>query len=154
MLPQPSIENLIELVRTCRKERALDVCALRLHAYVRLHGMETQTLIGNLLVSVLIEVGSVCNAQTVFDMLAERKECSCNALINGYIKHGELRRALTLYQKLQQDPLQLSDYTCVALLKVCATLKDVHMGSNIHAHMGSLENNRFVATSLIDMYAK
>eukprot|EP00250_Pteridium_aquilinum_P016285 c23034_g24_i3 orf=64-732(+) len=152
-----STQDFFSLVRKCRMEKDL-VQALRLHhAFMSQSGLEGHA---SHLVLVLIELGSVCHAQQVFDRMAHRDELLWNALIAGYVKHNEPQHALSLYQIMhekQDHHIRPSAYTLVALLKGCATLKDLNTGHRIHveiARRGFLENNIFIGCSLVDMYAK
>ncbi|KAI5068599.1 hypothetical protein GOP47_0016944 [Adiantum capillus-veneris] len=62
--------------------------AQRLHACLRNIGLEEHALLGNHLVLTLVEVGSMHDAQQVFDGLAHRNERSWNSLMVGYTKCG------------------------------------------------------------------
>lgn len=72
--PTPSIENLSCILHKCRKEKNITY-ALRLHAYMRASGLESNTSLGNELVPILVEVGCMCNAQQVFDTLIYQNDC-------------------------------------------------------------------------------
>eukprot|EP00250_Pteridium_aquilinum_P000097 c10113_g3_i1 orf=34-876(+) len=155
-LAQPSLEDLVCIICKFTKEKDLAL-ALRLHAYLQNTGLDSHRSLGNYLVSMLVDVGSMCNAQKVFDMLPSRSECSWNALINGYIRCGKSKRAFTLYRKMLEDSRHASGYTYVALLRVCTKLKDVETGRDLHAEIakeGLLKSNLFVGNALVDMYAK
>ncbi|KAH7441550.1 hypothetical protein KP509_03G043000 [Ceratopteris richardii] len=85
---------------------------------------------------------------------------SWDALIVAYVKHHEPKHALSLYLQMHRNrnnSICLSDYAVVALLKACASLKDVQTGYVLHmkaVHVGLLESNTYVGCSMIDMYAK
>eukprot|EP00250_Pteridium_aquilinum_P026734 c33509_g1_i1 orf=2-820(-) len=155
--PQLYIDNLAHILHTCktRKDRAY---ALRLHAYMREIGLDTHRLLGNRLVSMLAEVGSMHNAHQVFDKLVDRSEWSFNSLITGYIRCGKPQSALALYEKtLQGDYVHVNGHTFIALLKACAKKKDLETGLKLHANVaakGLLKTDPFVGNTLVDMYAK
>ena len=71
----------------------------------------------------------------------------------GYYIHG-----FSLYGEMQRNQyLKLSPYTYVAMLKACIALKDVKMGSSIHAEIcrtSLSDSDIFIATTLVDMYSK
>ena len=98
----PSVENLTCVLRKCRKVKD-QAYALRLHAYLRKTGLEAHKSIGNYLVPMLVEVGSLSDAQQVFDRLVNRNEYSWTSLITGYIECGELHYAFELHHKMQED---------------------------------------------------
>eukprot|EP00250_Pteridium_aquilinum_P023128 c26253_g1_i1 orf=484-903(+) len=77
--------------------------------------------------------------------------------ITGHIKCGDLRKALSVYQIMQDNVAPLCERTFVALLKACVLLNDIETGYQIHtdvARNGLLETNLFVGNSVIDMYVK
>ena len=54
---------------------------------------------------------------------------------------------------LQQE----NDFTLVSMLKTCATRRDLSKGTTLHAHIlkkGLLEKNPYLASTIINMYAK
>ena len=153
----PSIDSIASLLNKCTNQRLL-LPSLWLHAHMHNMGLENHISLGNLLVSLLVEVGRIQEAQQLFDKLFYRNECSWNSLISGYVKHGEPHRALLLYHEMKKDDsLKPSMYTYVALLKACANLKDSKRGCEIHSEITSkslLETNVFIGSSLLHMYAQ
>eukprot|EP00250_Pteridium_aquilinum_P009891 c19006_g1_i1 orf=3-476(-) len=154
MLPPPSVELLLDILRKCAKDTAL---ALYLHAHSRTIGLEAHSLLGNCLVSVFVEAGNLGNAQKVFDRLECKSECSWNSLVIAYVKRGEPQNALGLYQTMGEDSMLLNEFAFVALLKACTNLADVKQGRELHAQIARkniLESNVIIGTALVDMYAK
>lgn len=154
ILPLPSVEDFAYLLHKCRKEKNRSY-ALRLHAHLRECGLDAHASLGNSLIPVLVGAGCMDAAQQVFDKLAHRNSFSWNFLITGYVQHGLPQYALTLYQSMAS--LLVSGDAFVALLKACTNLKNMELGSKIHAEVaknGLLERNLFVANSVVDMYAK
>eukprot|EP00250_Pteridium_aquilinum_P021071 c25021_g19_i1 orf=3-683(-) len=122
------------------------------------HGLQTHELLGNYLVLMLVEVGSIRDAQQVFSGLPCRNEWSWNSLINGCIKCGKPQHALNLYQRMcAEDSVIPSGHTFVAVLKACAKLRNLREGIKIHKEISksaALKRNPFIGNALIDMYAK
>eukprot|EP00250_Pteridium_aquilinum_P034709 c7985_g1_i1 orf=1-609(-) len=151
------IENLAHLVQKCRLDKDRDQ-GLLLHAYMRKTGLDNHSILGNHLVSMLAEIGSLSEAQQVFDRLLYRNEQSWNSIIIGHIKCGKPQHALSLYQEMSKDhSIHLSTRTLVALLKACASIKDLMSGLKLHrevARLGLVEENLFIGSTLVDMYAK
>eukprot|EP00250_Pteridium_aquilinum_P006432 c16361_g3_i4 orf=678-1229(+) len=153
----PSLDDFARFMLKCRtaKDRA---SAQRLHSCLRKIGLEEHALLGNHLVVMLVEVGSMHDAQQVFDGLAHRNERSWNSLIIGYNKCGKPHLALAMYEKMLKDAFSHPNgHTFVAILKACGKLKDLEMGVETHdrvARMGFLDKDPFVGSSLVDMYIK
>eukprot|EP00250_Pteridium_aquilinum_P000128 c10143_g2_i1 orf=1-612(-) len=143
----------------CRTERNVAL-ALRLHdEWVCQTGMlKAHPSLGNHLVSVLVEFGNMTHARQVFDLLPSQDQYSWDGLITGYVKHGELHHAITLYKKMQEDrTLRPNRYTFVALLKACGALHELEIGNNLHAEIakaGLLNRDIIVGSTLVDMYVK
>ncbi|KAI5070756.1 hypothetical protein GOP47_0015099 [Adiantum capillus-veneris] len=154
---QPSVEEILFTLQKCRKKRDLEQ-ALYLHVYICNLGLDEHRLIGNNLVSLMVDIGRTCDAQHLFDRHPYRSERAWTSMITGYIEAGKLQHAFTLYSRLgNYTSVQASGHTFVALLKACSKLKDVERGLTIHAEimrMGSTERDRFVGSALVDMYAK
>eukprot|EP00250_Pteridium_aquilinum_P005868 c15893_g1_i1 orf=778-1242(+) len=149
----PSVDELVCMLHKPSKERNL-LYALRLHALVSERGLETQTSIGNYLVSLFMNTGRMCYAQQVFDRLLSPDEYSWSSLITGYSRCGESQQALDVYQKIQgDDNIRFNEYTFVALLKASTFLKDLTTGIIIHSHVsreGLLEENPYIGSALVD----
>ena len=132
--------------------------ALHLYEYTQKQGIESHRSLGNHLVSMLVEVGSICDAQVVFDRLVYRNDWSWNALISGYVKCSKLHHAFSLYEKMQKElTVRPNEHTFLPLLKGCANSKDLEKGIKIHGAIGRVERfkrNIFLGTTLIDMYMK
>eukprot|EP00250_Pteridium_aquilinum_P013764 c21560_g1_i1 orf=43-966(+) len=156
-LLQLSVNDLVSILYKCRKTKNPGL-VLRLHAYLRAHELEVHATLGNHLVSSLVELGSIRDAQQIFDRLSHRSQCSWNSLITHYVKSGDFKRAFVLYEHMQADGTVLpSRHTFIALLKACAKLKDKERGRKLHDNIkriGCFTRDAFVGSSLIDMYAK
>eukprot|EP00250_Pteridium_aquilinum_P020845 c24964_g3_i1 orf=2-1366(-) len=155
--PPLSIQKIYSLLYKCTKESSL-ACASRLHAYVCERGLETNTLLGNQLVLMLIEAGNMLDAQQVFDGLLHRRKRSWNFLITGYVGRGKPRHALGLYQRMQEEGSVHPDpFAFVSLMKACAETKDLESGRKLHNHIlrtKLLEKDGVVGNALVNMYFK
>lgn len=104
------------------------------------------------------EIEGLSKARENFHCFNHRYKQSWNSLIVGCIRSGEPQQALKVYTKLSKGhSLHLSDRTFVALLKACATVQDLRNGLALHAEAARLslvEQNLFVGSTLVDMYAK
>eukprot|EP00250_Pteridium_aquilinum_P017818 c23789_g5_i1 orf=180-1220(+) len=155
MSPQPSVESFAHILQMCRLERN-QASALHLHVCMCNWGLDASPWLGNYLVSMLAEAGSVRIAWSVFVRLVHRTVCSWNSVMTGFIKLGDSQNALTLYNRMQEDSLHPNGHTYVALLRACTELKDATRGCKIHAEISKkrwLERNVYVNSSLVHMYA-
>ena len=151
------MDRFAKLLHKCKEEKSRGN-AQQLLASIRETGLERHRSLGNNLVSTLAELGSLHDAQQIFDDLVHRNSRSWNSLISGYVKHGRLKQALALYNTMpKEDSLHLNVYTFVALINACAKLKDLEQGLCLHAEVdkfGWINRDLFIGSSLVYMYAK
>eukprot|EP00250_Pteridium_aquilinum_P018561 c24123_g13_i1 orf=515-2368(+) len=151
----PSVDELIFFTQSCRKTKHLQY-ARDIHAHACHSGLEDHERLGNHLVPMFKECGSLKDAQQTFNKLVFRNECSWSGLIEAYADCGEPEHALCLYQRMQEEGIYPSRYTFVALLKACASLGCAKRGWDVHMDLArcGFEKDVFVGSSLVDMYTK
>ena len=68
--------------------------------------------------------------------------------------HGE--EALNLMKEMQTHNISPNTFVLVSGLKVCGDARDINQGSVIHSDIvkKGLQNETFIANTLVDMYAK
>ncbi|KAI5083632.1 hypothetical protein GOP47_0003375 [Adiantum capillus-veneris] len=130
----------------------------RIHADIRDSGfLETDTYLGNMLVSMYIKCGEPVRAQQVFEELPARDAVSWNTLIAGYTQQGQGQEAQGCFQQMQSEGLTPDAITYACILKACGSTQDDDMGIKIHADIvsqGMLQKDVVLGTALVDMYAK
>eukprot|EP00250_Pteridium_aquilinum_P023501 c27035_g1_i1 orf=1-669(-) len=148
-------DNFIHILQKCKKEKNL-AYAKSIHEQIREAGLEGDRAVGNHLVPVFVECGSISDAREVFNKLLQPNSCSWTYLIHGYVESGEFQHALNLYWRMQDGGVRPSRFTLLVLLKACTKLFSVKNGRAIHFGVVSngFENDLFVCNSLLDMYAK
>eukprot|EP00250_Pteridium_aquilinum_P002682 c12907_g1_i1 orf=451-924(+) len=157
MVPLHLVEDIVCTLQRCRKARDWSQL-LRLHVHLHKCGLETHIVVGNHLVQMLVEAGSMYDAHQVFDMLVYRSEHTWTSLIAGYVKCGNPQHALKVYEDMQKDSyVHPSGHTFVALLKACTKLKDLERGLQVHSkidELGMSQGDVFIGSALVDMYVK
>eukprot|EP00250_Pteridium_aquilinum_P019884 c24620_g11_i1 orf=563-1528(+) len=151
----PFIDDLIAAIQKCRKEKIL-VHAKNLHSQIHKLGLDTHESIGNYLVPMFVECGSLSYAQKAFDRLHHRNEHSWTSIISGYVEYGQVQHALDMYRKMQEDFAYPSCYTIMALIKAYAKLSDVERAQEVHAQSvnNGFDRDVYIGSSLVHMYAK
>ncbi|KAI5080314.1 hypothetical protein GOP47_0005793 [Adiantum capillus-veneris] len=152
----PSAEDLTCVVSKCKQDKNPSN-VLRFYAYLQRRGMEAHSLLGNDLISLLVDVGNVHDAKVVYDKIMCPNESSWNALIMGLVEYGEPETALNLYENWQAAAVHPTKLTLVALIKACATLKDLRRGIILHNQIqqtGNFEKDTHVGSALVNMYAR
>ncbi|KAH7289132.1 hypothetical protein KP509_31G059600 [Ceratopteris richardii] len=148
--------KLHDLLLKCKKENDLNP-ALKLLHYIHEDGIVMEDSLAKELISILVEVGCMTHAMSLFDRLESQDEHSWTALIRGYTKYGEPQQLLDLYQKYEgNSSFVLNVPISMAVLKACGELKDFEFGEDVHRRLdkGLVEEDVYVASSLIYMYMK
>ncbi|XP_020244187.1 putative pentatricopeptide repeat-containing protein At3g08820 [Asparagus officinalis] len=80
----------------------------------------------------------------------------CNNALRSLISLSQLHPLLQLYSQMHSLNLSPNNFTFPFVLKACARLRDVKLGTLIHTHVlkSGFELNIFVKTSLVCFYAK
>ncbi|XWS25998.1 hypothetical protein CRYUN_Cryun27aG0116000 [Craigia yunnanensis] len=129
---------------------------IRIHALVVKLGFDHDVFVKTTLLCLYAKCGYFDYALKVFDDIPQKNVISWTAMISGFIDVGRYREAVDMFSKLIDMGLRPDSFSIVRVLSACAHLGDLNSGEWIEiciAQFG-LSRNVFVATSLIDMYAK
>lgn len=151
----PSVQEYIHMLRACTLTKDLAVATL-LHAHVCRNELELNSVIGEMLVTALLECRGTAEAMVMFNRLLIRTDLSWTAVISWYSRTNQGHEAFRLYHQMQREGVTPNKYTFISLLKVCGRLSDLEQGKQIHAEIlkHGLEANLLVGTALLDMYGK
>ncbi|XP_024517891.1 putative pentatricopeptide repeat-containing protein At5g09950 isoform X1 [Selaginella moellendorffii] len=156
---------------TIVKVRALEN-GMEIHRRAATDGFDKNTIVSNAVVEMYAQCGSLVDARAVLDRMVEHDEASWNALLLGYSQSGEQELALELFELLSSSGRSGGRPAYAAALKCCAELaakedgrtvdgKLVKLGSlgkvmRIHSQAVKIEldSDRFLASALVDTYAK
>ena len=151
----PPIRTLIRVAQDCRRSKNAEKSK---QFYLRLckHKLESHGDLGNYLVPMFVDCGSMDMAMSLFHRLSLRKEHSWTSLIHGCIQAGKPHEALSLYKKMQEEYVYPSKFTFTALLKACATLRMVAEAQELHVELvkKGLETELFLGSTFVDLYSK
>eukprot|EP01018_Ginkgo_biloba_P030238 Gb_09382 [translate_table: standard] len=127
-----------------------------IHEYIRRSGFESDVFVGSTLIDMYAKCKNVETSRRVFDRMSERDIVSWNAMIAGYAQNGHCDEALKLFREMQVGGIQPSSSTIASLLQACAHLTALQQGKEMHDYIirRGFESNDFVASALINMYAK
>eukprot|EP00250_Pteridium_aquilinum_P001401 c11597_g1_i1 orf=2-634(-) len=142
-----SLDDFICISQKCRKRRDLGK-AFHLLEVICSNGLEAHKSLGNHLVPMFVECGSISRAQEVFDRLIHRNVHTWTSLISGYAQCGLSQHARNLYKRMQESCVSPNSYTLVALLKACLNLREVQETHLEIADKG-YERDVFVGSTLV-----
>ncbi|KAH7330821.1 hypothetical protein KP509_20G003600 [Ceratopteris richardii] len=129
---------------------------LEVHYSIVLKGYEQDLYVANTLIDMYMKCGSILDARSVFDFVHDRNVVTWNALIRGYVECGLREEALTCFNQMESEGVAVDAITCFSILKACHPLGVAFEGIKIHTNIVSfgLEQDLFVGSSLVSMYAK
>lgn len=127
------------------------------HAYVlKTKSYLKQAFIQSALIDMYCKCGDMEMGRQVFYSSKERNAICWTALMSGYAANGRLEQALRSVIWMQQEGFKPDVVTVATVLPVCAELKDLKRGKEIHAY--SVKNcflpNVSIISSLMVMYSK
>ncbi|KAL3844761.1 hypothetical protein ACJIZ3_002164 [Penstemon smallii] len=110
----------------------------------------------NSMIGALSISGWIDEAERIFGLMAEPDQCSWNLMVSSFAQLEIFDKSLEYFLKMHEEDFMLNEYSYGSALSACAGLRDLGMGTQIHA---SLAKSRFASdvymgSALIDMYAK
>ncbi|XP_076947238.1 pentatricopeptide repeat-containing protein At2g02750-like [Bidens hawaiensis] len=114
-----------------------------IHMYMKFHLYQTQFP---------FKFQFLNSALKVFDEMPEPDTTSLNAVISGFVQIGDCKKAFDVFKRFSEFKIRPDSVTIASLLSGCdATVKD---GQQVHCWAVKLgvENDIYVATSLVTMY--
>eukprot|EP01018_Ginkgo_biloba_P007395 Gb_14172 [translate_table: standard] len=149
---KPNSATMVSVIPACAHLGALQQ-GKWIHDYIIRSGFESDVPVENSLVDMYAKCGNIEVARHLFDNMIERDVVSWNVMIAGYTLNGHADEALTLLHQMQLAHLKPNSVTLASVLPACASLGALRQTHNYIIRSG-FESNAFVATALIDMYAK
>ncbi|KAJ7283058.1 hypothetical protein O6H91_Y350600 [Diphasiastrum complanatum] len=119
-------------------------------------GLEQNTYIGNLLISMYAKCGDIDEAVATFQKMFKRDVVSWNAMISAYAQHGNSKAAFQVFEQMQLNRMEPSKVTFLNILGVCTSPTSLESGKRIHKQIicHKLELDVAVGTALVNMYSK
>lgn len=149
------ILDLQHLLQRCAKEKLI-MEGKSCHAQVIEAGLQTDTLISNILINMYSKCGLIDSARQVFDEMPLRNVVSWNTVIGAYMRHGEEKEALNLLRQMHREGTSPSEFTISSILCACAASSAICESKQLHAFAikTAVDSNVYVGTALLDVYAK
>ncbi|XP_057861380.2 pentatricopeptide repeat-containing protein At2g13600-like [Cryptomeria japonica] len=110
----------------------------------------------NMLLILYAKSGSLLETRKLFDEIPIRDVFSWTAVVSLYVRQGFQQHALTLFYQMQKTGVQPDQFIFATVVSVCSKLTAVEEGLAIHGHVirSGFQSDIFVASALVDMYAK
>ncbi|KAL8028906.1 hypothetical protein ABFX02_14G193100 [Erythranthe guttata] len=156
---KPSPVTIAIVIPVCTRSGA-EVAKKSMHGYVIKSGMESQTLVGNALVSMYAKSGLVLDASVVFDGIADKDVVSYNAAIAGLAENNLVDDAFRLFYEMIKGPVMPNYATFTNILPLCAALPNAVgdiLGKEMHCYVlrrAELEHETVVINALLSFYLR
>lgn len=131
----------------------------QIHALVRKLGFDTIIQIQTSLVSFYSAAGDIDDARQVFDETSAKQNLVLwTAMISAYTENENTVKAIELFQRMEEENIELDEVIVTVALSACADLGAVKMGERIYS--SSIKRKRRFAVdltlrnSLLNMYVK
>ncbi|KAK9073083.1 hypothetical protein SSX86_007405 [Deinandra increscens subsp. villosa] len=110
----------------------------------------------NAVLSTLTNAGLLDEANRVFGSMPLTDQCSWNSMVSGFAQHDRFFESLEFFVRMHSRDFVLNQYSYGSALRSCAGLRNVKMGTQIHASVlkSPYERDVYMGSALIDMYSK
>uniref|UniRef100_A0A7N0UGY5 Chlororespiratory reduction 21 n=1 Tax=Kalanchoe fedtschenkoi TaxID=63787 RepID=A0A7N0UGY5_KALFE len=154
---RPDEMTLVSVLRACG-----ELGDLRFGEWIRKFVDENEmelkfnTYIGSALIHMYSKCGDLTSARRTFDEMEKKDVVLWNAMITGYAQNGASDEAISLFCEMRRTSVEPSGITLIGALSSCASIGALELGQWIetYASRKGLLRDVYVATALIDMYAK
>lgn len=118
--------------------------------------MDLNSFVGSALIGMYGKCGDLSSARRVFDRMVKKDVVTWNAMITGYAQNGVSDEAIILFSGMRESGVNPDKITLVGVLSACASIGALDFGKwlDTYASERGLQNDIYVSTALIDMYAK
>lgn len=154
--PKPSSVTLAIVIPVCTRTGTLGA-RRSVHAYAIKSGMESQTLVGNALVSMYAKSGLVMDACVVFGEISDKDVVSYNAAIAGLAGNNLVEDAFHLFTEMIKGAVMPNYATIANVLPICAATGCDRLGKEIHCYVlrrAELEDQTTVINAMLSFYLK
>ncbi|XP_057484130.1 pentatricopeptide repeat-containing protein At5g59600 [Actinidia eriantha] len=134
--------------------------ALRLVEETHVMGVKPNVVTWNTLIAGFSQVDDDSMVSEMFRLMhvtgAEPDVVSYTSIISGLVQNFRNEEAFDTFKKMLECGLYASSATISSLLPACATTADFRHGKEIHGYavVSGVEEDVFVRSALVDMYAK
>ncbi|KAJ7972228.1 Pentatricopeptide repeat-containing protein family [Quillaja saponaria] len=127
-----------------------------IHASLVKSGYHCDVFLGNNLVNLYLKFNKLDDARKVFDEMLVKNTITWTSLMKGYLENGDFESVFLIARYMHRFGAKFNEHTCSVVLQACKSLEDQNRGEQIHAFIikRGLDENIFVATSLVSLYSR
>ncbi|KAI3713701.1 hypothetical protein L1987_72287 [Smallanthus sonchifolius] len=143
------------VIKACGRLGAIGL-AKSVHRTIQMMGFEMDVYVGSALIKLYAENGCIDDARHLFDKLPQRDDVLWNVILNGYLKHGDAKHVLSLFNQMRSSKTRPGSVTYACVLSACASDANIKLGTQIHGLLikcGQVSDPQ-VFNTLIALYAR
>lgn len=128
----------------------------QIHGLAVLVGFDCHVITASALVTMYSKCHKLDDSLRFFSQTPGKNWVCWSAVIAGCVQNNELVHGVGLFIEMQRAGVGVSQSTYASVLRACAGLSAVKLGSQLHAHTLKLDfgSDVIVGTATLDMYAK
>ncbi|KAJ4980736.1 hypothetical protein NE237_031573 [Protea cynaroides] len=152
---KPDVVTIASILPAISDLKHFDYCK-EVHGYTYRNQLESDRRVRNALIYVYSKCGFISNAFQVFANIRGKDVISWSSMVGGYVQNGYLSEALDIFREMIGVQAEPNPITITSVLSACAGISGVRQGKEVHlwALKNGFEDQTFVGSALIDMYAK
>ncbi|CAK8544825.1 unnamed protein product [Lathyrus sativus] len=127
----------------------------QVHGHVMKRGFVDE-FVQNSLMDMYSKCGFVDLAYTIFNKIRKKSIVTWNCMICGFSQNGISLEALNLFDEMYENCLEINEVTFLSAIQACSNLGYLDKGKWVHHKIivTGNQNDVYINTSLVDMYAK
>lgn len=100
----------------------------QIHSLIIKRDFTSNAFVNNGLINMYSKCGDLKDSIKVFSRMSQRNSISWNSMIAAYARHGDVSRALHLYEEMKLEGVEPTDVTFLSLLHACSHVGLVNKG--------------------------
>lgn len=126
------------------------------HGYALKSGLELHQYVKNALIQMYSKCSDVRAALQILDTVPGYDIFCYNLVLNGLLEHTHTGEAIEVLKLMIVEGIEWNNATYVTIFRLCANLKDLKLGKQVHAQMlkSDIDYDIYIGSSIIDMYGK
>lgn len=151
----PNEYTICSILNVCGEMKALRF-GRQLHGAILKKMVKYDVFVGTSLVDMYAKCGEIIESRKVFARMRNRNTVTWTSLIVGYARKGLGEEAIALFREMKRKNIFANNMTIVSILLACGSVRNFHMGREIHAQMVRkfIQENIHIGSTLVWLYCK
>ncbi|CAN0926571.1 Putative pentatricopeptide repeat-containing protein At3g23330 [Linum grandiflorum] len=127
-----------------------------IHGYAIRYRFDRDLFIVSGLINMYSRCARVNDSIQVFKVTPRRDSITWNSIIAGCVQNGLFDEGLVFFRQMLTDNIRPGSISFSSIMPACAHLTTLNLGKQLHGYIirCGFDDNMFIASSLVDMYAK